>query len=154
MTTDDDGRSAGAPAETNVEPSTDGGVTAASHPGSPVAPATIARPAVLYPNHYAWFVLTSSMDIMLTHTILHHFADFGGRELNTFADWVIRTFGLPGAIGLKFMSVIVVVVICEFIGRRRITAGRKLATAALVISLVPIAAALGQLARFAVTGPY
>lgn len=111
------------------------------------------RAPVLYPNHYAWFILTSSLDIMLTHTILHHFADFGGRELNTFADWVIRQFGLPGAIVLKFLSVITVILICEFIGRKHPRTGRRLATAVLLLSLIPIVAALVQLALFAITGP-
>ncbi len=111
------------------------------------------RAPVLYPNHYAWFVLTSSLDIMLTHTILTQFAEFGGRELNTFADWVIGQFGLPGAIGLKFMSVVTVVIICEIVGRKHPRTGRRLATAVLLLSLIPLVAALGQLALFAVTEP-
>ena len=111
------------------------------------------RAPVLYPNHYAWFVLTSSLDIMLTHTILTQFAEFGGRELNTFADWVIGRFGLAGAVGLKFISVITVVAICEIVGRKHPRTGRRLVTAVLLLSLIPIIAALGQLALFAVTDP-
>lgn len=108
------------------------------------------RRAALYPNLYAWFVLTSALDIMLTHKILSNFAEFGAREVNTIADWFIRTFGLWGAIGLKFLTVVIVLVICEAVGRRRWRAGRWLARVVLVISCVPIAAALGQLALFAI----
>ncbi|MBL8763393.1 MAG: hypothetical protein JNM07_03900 [Phycisphaerae bacterium] len=56
---------------------------------------------VRFPDHHAWFVLFSSLDIILTHSILFHFADFGGREVNTIADWVIRRFDIWGAIGLN-----------------------------------------------------
>ena len=40
---------------------------------------------VLYPTLYLWYILVSSLDLMLTNTMLHH---FGGIEVNT--------IGLPG----------------------------------------------------------
>lgn len=110
------------------------------------------RNHVLYPDRYAWFVLTSTLDILLTHAILHHFADFGGRELNTIADWFIRQFDIWGAIGLKFLTVVVVIDVCEIVGRHKPRTGARLATAALVISLIPPGAALWQLGRFAING--
>ena len=103
----------------------------------------------LYPNRYAWFVLMSALDIMLTHSILSHFADFGGRELNTIADWVIQKFDIWGAIGLKFLTVVVVIAVCEVVGRRNRRAGGRLATTVLVLSVVPPGIALAQLAAFA-----
>lgn len=113
---------------------------------------TLFRRHVLYPDRYAWFVLTSAMDIILTHSILHHFADFGGRELNTIADWVIGRFDIWGAIALKFLTVVVVIAACEVVGRRNERAGGRLATAVLLLSLIPPGIALVQLARFAING--
>jgi hypothetical protein len=109
------------------------------------------RDKVLYPDRYAWFILTSSLDILLTHAILHHFADFGGREMNTIADWVIRRFDIWGAIGLKFLTVAVVILVCEVVGRRRKQTGARLASAVLAISVFPPGWALVQLAMFAIS---
>lgn len=105
----------------------------------------------LHPNRYAWFVLMSALDILLTHSILHHFADFGGRELNTIADWVIQKFDIWGAIGLKFLTVVVVIAVCEIVGRRKPRVGSGLVTTVLVLSVVPPGVALVQLAAFAFT---
>lgn len=98
---------------------------------------------VLYPGVYPWFVLVASLDIMLTWIILQ----MGGREANVIAARVIEAAGLPGMTAFKFASVIVVVGICEYIGRRRAETGRRLAGCAVCISCVPIAVAgviLGQ----------
>src|SRR5207245_2795819 len=117
------------------------------------------------PNHYVWMVLFSALDIMLTHKILgaHRFSGvseavfgeagpFNGRELNSLADWVIRQFGLWGAIGLKFASVILVVLICEFVGTRSARAGRRLAWILVILSTFPVVWELVALAWFAVHG--
>jgi uncharacterized membrane protein len=111
--------------------------------------AAMARRHVLYPDRYAWYVLVSALDIIVTVTVLVH---LGAREVNTFAQWSIERFGTWGLIGLKFASVIVVVLICEHIGRKHERAGRWLATAAIVLSLMPVAAALGQVAYLLLTG--
>ena len=103
--------------------------------------APIHRRHVLYPDRYAWYVLASSLDIMVTVTVLVH---LGAREVNTFAQWSIERFGTWGLIGLKFLSVIVVVAICEHIGRRKPRLGATLATAAILLSLVPVFAAITQ----------
>ena len=111
----------------------------------------VLRVHALYPNRYAWFILTSTLDILLTHAILHHFSDFGGRELNTIADWVIRRFDIWGAITLKFLTVLVVITACEIVGRRSPRAGSRLASTVLVLSLIPLAVALWQLLAFALS---
>jgi hypothetical protein len=129
-------------------------------------PVPIHRRHVLYPNHYTWFVLFSAMDIILTHKILGaaKFAGvsgavfgeagpFNGRELNSFADWVIQQFGLWGAIGLKFASVIFIVLICEYIGTKSVAKGRKLAWTIVILSTFPVAWELGMLGWFAIKGP-
>jgi hypothetical protein len=107
------------------------------------------RRPVLFPDRYAWYVLASSLDIMVTVTVLVH---LGAREVNTFAQWSIEHFGTWGLIGLKFLSVILVVMICEYIGRRSRRTGAALATAAIFLSLIPVAAALTQVAYLTASG--
>lgn len=108
----------------------------------------VRRP-VLYPERYAWYVLVSALDIMFTVTLLIH---LGAREVNMIAQRAIELFGTWGLIGLKFSSVILVVAICEYIGRRHERKGRALATAAIFISLFPVAAALAQVLFVAAFG--
>jgi len=107
-----------------------------------------ARP-VLYPDRYAWYVLASALDIMLTVTVLVHLR---GREVNTLAQWSIDHFGTWGLIGLKFLSVILVVCICEYVGRHRLHLGRTLATIAIAASLLPVTAALLQIGALTLQG--
>jgi hypothetical protein len=120
---------------------------------------------VLYPNQYVWLVLFSALDIMLTHRILGaaRFAGvadavfgeagpFNGRELNSLADWVIKQFGLWGAIGLKFASVILVILICEYVGTKSPKGGRRLAWTLVILSTFPVAWELVLLAWFAFKG--
>jgi hypothetical protein len=118
--------------------------------GNQPVPHAAHRHGVLYPNHYCWFLLLSALDIMLTHKILNEFRHMGGRELNTFADFLIARAGLWGAIGLKCASVVVVVAILEFVGRRRPTLGRTLMNCVLAMAIVPVSFALVQLAWIAV----
>ncbi len=107
-----------------------------------------ARP-VLYPDRYAWYVLASALDVMLTVTVLVH---LHGREVNTLAQWSIDRFGTWGLIGLKFLSVILVVCICEYVGKHRRDVGRAVATIAIGISLVPVTAALVQIGALSLQG--
>lgn len=110
--------------------------------------ASTGKVHVLYPDRYVWYVFVSALDIILTVTVLVH---LGMREANTFAQWSIDRFGTWGLIGLKFLSVIVVVMICEFIGRRDVRRGGRLAYIAIGLSLIPITAAIVQIAYVAVS---
>lgn len=110
---------------------------------------TRATAQVLYPDHYVWYILLSALDIMITTFVLAH---LHMREANTFAQWSINHFGTWGLIGLKFASAILVILICEHIGRRHPTRARHLAAAAIAISLFPITAALLQVAFLALGG--
>jgi hypothetical protein len=103
---------------------------------------------VLYPDRYVWYVFVSAMDIMVTVMVLIHLRM---QEANTFAQWSIDHFGTWGLIGLKFLSVILVVLICEYIGRRSYRRGKRLATIAIGLSLIPITAAIVQIAYVAAT---
>ncbi len=79
---------------------------------------------VLYPDHYAWFVLASAMDLLMTGIVLYR----GGAEMNRLAEFVILHFGRGGIVAFKFALVAVILVICEIVGQRRRDLGRRLAT--------------------------
>ena len=92
------------------------------------------RSPVLYENHYTWFILVSALDVMFTWIVLHA----GGREANALAAAVLNRFGLGGMVVFKFALVIFVIVLCEIIGRRSRSAGRRLATWAVGLTCVPL----------------
>lgn len=95
----------------------------------------------LYPSLYAWYILASSLDIMLTYLIVWK---FGGREINGIAQQFIDMFGHWGLILLKFSTVILVVLICELVGKKREGLGKALAIAAIGISAMPVGFAILQ----------
>ena len=98
-------------------------------------------PHMRYPNEYVWFVFFSSLDIMLTWAILHR----GGSEVNPVAALVIDMWGLPGAIAFKFSLTLMVVLVCEVVGRERDRVGRRLSRLAIAISCLPVIYSLGLL---------
>lgn len=88
----------------------------------------------LYQNTYVWLVFVSALDIMMTWVVLH----LGGREVNGLADAVIRRFDLPGLVLFKFAFIILVIGICEIVGRRNDVLGRRLAEGSVAITCVPV----------------
>lgn len=108
--------------------------------GTPVHRARDSR-GVLYPHVYVWYVFLASLDIMLTWIILH----LEGVELNFVADRVIERWGLPGLTAFKFGLVMLVVCICEIVGRRRDRTGRKLAEWAVAVTTIPVVLSFVQL---------
>ncbi|MHC4695733.1 MAG: DUF5658 family protein [Planctomycetota bacterium] len=119
--------------------------------GCSFAPATVSRtrrrigwlsvPQMLYQTAYKWFVYISALDVILTWVILV----LGGKEVNVLADSVIAHAGLKGILIYKFCLVILVVLICEIIGRRRFRLGRNLARLAIVITALPVILSVAQL---------
>jgi hypothetical protein len=101
----------------------------------------VHRRHVLYPNQYVWYVLVSSLDLIMTNTVMNY---FGAREVNTIADRAIGVFGFWGLIGLKFATVVLVIGICEFVGMRRPALGKRIAEWAVAISAVPVVVAMVQ----------
>ena len=87
----------------------------------------------LYPLEYGWYVFLSSLDLLFTWMILR----VGGREVNAIADWIIRNHDLRGLVLYKFALVIIVVLVCEIVGRHRPVTGLKLARWAIVLSAFP-----------------
>lgn len=79
--------------------------------------------AVLYPECYSLLVFASALDLLLTWVVLH----LGGYEANVLAAFVIDRFDLPGVVAFKFGLMILVILISEYVGRRRESLGRALA---------------------------
>jgi hypothetical protein len=92
------------------------------------------RRAVLFPQAYVWFVFLSCLDLMFTRVILQ----IDGREVNALADWVIRTYNFRGLVAFKFSMVVLVVLICELVGRRRPETGVKLSRWAIILTAFPV----------------
>lgn len=93
-------------------------------------------PQMRYQSAYLWLVLISALDVMLTMVVLMALEGF---EVNPVAAAVIDTMGFPGATAFKFGVVVLVVVICEIVGRKDDRSGRNLITAAILISALPVA---------------
>lgn len=106
---------------------------------------------VLFPNQYAWYLLACALDIMLTVTILEH---LHGREVNAVAQRAIELGGHWGLIGLKFASAVLVVSICEYVGRRKRRVGERVAGLAVAISAAPCVLALAQIALLSAAGEW
>jgi len=102
----------------------------------------LASRPVRYPDHYLWYVLAASLDLMVTNYLLVY---KGFYEANAIADRVIDMGGFPGLIVFKFATVALVVWICEYVGAQRPRVGRGLATSAIGISATPVALGLLQL---------
>lgn len=107
--------------------------------GEPLPPAPddedvwLNLPPMRYPSEYVWFVLVSTLDILLTWVILKA----GGSEVNPIAAMVINAWKLPGAIGFKFALTLFVIVACEIVGRHRDRVGRGLIRFGIVIAGLP-----------------
>jgi mannitol-specific phosphotransferase system IIBC component len=98
-------------------------------------PHFLSIPALRYPRAYGWLVFISSMDIIMTWIII---VKHEGAEANPIARAVIDTFGSTGMILFKFALMVLVIVICEIVGRSRDILGRRLAWAGVVISALPM----------------
>lgn len=95
--------------------------------------ATRSRDA-LYPNAYAWLVLVSSMDLMLTWLVL----SLGGHEVNPVARSILDLGGFPAMTVFKLAVVAGVIGACEFVGRQQPGKGRALSGVAVALSAVPV----------------
>ncbi|MEX2217469.1 MAG: DUF5658 family protein [Phycisphaerales bacterium] len=102
-------------------------------------------PALLYGRFYTWYLLAGTLDILVTHFIL---SQLGGWEVNVLAARLIERYGVWGLVALKYSTVVVVVLVCEYVGRRRPRVGRGLAAAAIVISALPVGLGLLQVAAW------
>ncbi len=126
-----------------------------------------ARLTALYPNLYVWFIFFASLDIMCTYLVMHpnvfylepvqiidertnqidYLIEPRGYEVNQLAAWVIDRYGVPGKVVYKFSLVTLVVLICEYIGRRQFSKGRRLAEWAVALTFIPVAVAIIQMLK-------
>lgn len=97
---------------------------------------------VLFPDHYCWYVLACAIDLVLTNTMLHH---FGGIEVNGLAARIIEAGGFGGLIAFKMATAVLVIAICEHIGRVRQATAKRVAEWAIAISAIPSVLSLTQL---------
>lgn len=109
---------------------------------SPRLPA-MRQPKMLYQAHYAWFVFMAAMDVMMTWIILG--PPFDGLEANWLADQVIQFGGLRAMVAFKFSLVLLVIIVCEVVGRRDRGRGRLLANLAIILTAFPVVVAFVQL---------
>ena len=105
---------------------------------------------VIFSNGYVWFVFVSALDIMLTWVVLH----LGGREANALANAIIYRYGLPGLVVFKFALVVIVVLICEFVGRRKHESARLLLSVGIMVTCMPVVLALALLGLGLITSPH
>ncbi|MFQ5805679.1 MAG: hypothetical protein ACE5I3_04430 [Phycisphaerae bacterium] len=112
-----------------------------------------AQRSVRYPNAYVWFIFLAALDVMLTYLILHPVLFFRdpdmtesrGTEVNALADWIIERWDVPGVVVFKFTLVVLVVILCEIIGRHKDETGRRIAEWAVAITAIPVIIALIQM---------
>lgn len=99
------------------------------------------RYAALYPSRYSWYVFVSALDVILTTVLLH----LGAEEVNVIANWVLGRWNIAGMVVFKFVLVSLVLVICEFVGRRRPRLGKWLIEWAVGITCIPVNLAVLQM---------
>ncbi|MFG0329152.1 MAG: DUF5658 family protein [Phycisphaerales bacterium] len=92
------------------------------------------QPPLRYQQFYLWLVTVSALDVMFTWIILA----LGGSELNPVADAVIVHWGLNGMIAFKFALTLLVIVLCEIVGRAKDATGRRLAGVCAAIASIPV----------------
>jgi hypothetical protein len=97
-----------------------------------------------YQNAYVWLVFVSVLDVFLTMLVLYVWE---GHEVNPIAAAVIMHMGFDWTIVFKLALILLVIVICEVVGRRRDELGRALSTMAVVISAFPVAYTFALLFR-------
>lgn len=92
------------------------------------------REPILFPRMYWAYIVLAAMDVLLTALILK----VGGHELNAVGRAAFAWAGLFGATMLKFTTVTVVLLACEYAERAKPDAGRLIVYAAVSISTVPV----------------
>ncbi len=94
---------------------------------------------------YRWFAVLAMLDVLLTSIIL----TLGGTESNAIACFMYRTFGVAGLVLLKVPCVLLVIAICERVGRERPALARGVARLAVLLNTVPVAFGLACMSIFA-----
>ena len=98
-------------------------------------PRFLSIPHMRYQNVYVWLVLVSVLDVLLTYLVLYVWE---GHEVNPVAGAIIGQMGFGWTVVFKLAICVLVIVICEVVGRLSDRAGRRLAIAAVIISVFPV----------------
>ena len=101
----------------------------------PAHPRFLSLPPMRYQNAYVWLVFVSVLDVYLTLLVFYLLA---GHEVNPLAALVIQHMGFQGTVVFKLALIVLVIIICEIVGRSDDRTGRTLAIVAVVIAAVPI----------------
>lgn len=99
---------------------------------------------VLFPVGYSWLVLAGALDIIFTNLMLQ----LGAVEVNAIANAALGYAGLWGLILLKFSVVAGVLLICEYVGRRRFRTAKSLVNAGVALNFFPVVLSIAQLVLF------
>ena len=92
-------------------------------------------PPMRYQNAYLWLVFVSALDVFLTSLVLYV---WDGYEVNPIVGAIVSRMGFGWTVAFKFAMCVLVIIICEVVGRRRDRAGRRLAVAAVIINSFPV----------------
>ena len=95
-----------------------------------------ALPEMRYQNAYVWLILVSALDVMLTLLVVVLWPT--GYEVNPVAAAVIEVMGFGWAIVFKFATIVLVVVLCEVIGRKSDRVGRRLSHFAVALNSIAV----------------
>jgi len=98
------------------------------------------QPPLRYPRLYLGLIAAAAGDALLTWVVL----SLGGSEANPIANAILAFYGWAGMVGFKFAMMTVVIVFCEWVGRRRDPSGRRLAIIAIAIQFIPLLAVIAQ----------
>lgn len=100
------------------------------------------REPILFPKMYWAYIALAAADVLLTTLIL----SVGGMELNAVGRAAFAIGGITGATFLKFTTVAIVLLVCEYTGRTRVGLGRALAYIAVSVSFVPVTVGVMEVA--------
>jgi len=107
-------------------------------PGPAIAAPRLAGPLLWLPGRYTrfyeWYAILAFLDIVLTWSVLR----LGGAEANWIAQAAVQAWGVWGLIWIKAITVVAVVMIAEYVGRRRPGLGWGLAALAVALNLLPV----------------
>ncbi len=117
---------------------------ASSDNSRPAGLAGILRRPMLYDEPLKWFIFLSVMDLLFTCIVLR----FGGIEVNWIARKFLETWDLYGLLGFKLAMVILIILLCDFVGRRNKERGRFIAFTAVGLTSIPVILAIVQLLLF------
>ena len=98
-------------------------------------------PPLLLPRRYCWIVIGGTLDIVLTMFIL----SLGGHEANPLAEAMLLTHGPTGMITYKYLLVLLAIIGCEFVARRKLNIARVLSTILILIHFAPVVWSCGLL---------